>query len=95
MQRHRAGAIITAYPNDNDYATTLSVSDARWDGISYNVLTNLAYSSRVLSEKVVSARPPNLVELARAYNGNPDPNIRLPYGTRVQGWYNDLGSCGL
>jgi peptidoglycan hydrolase-like protein with peptidoglycan-binding domain len=87
--------IITAYPNDNDFTTTLSTSDARWDGISYNVLTNLAYSSRVLSEKVVTAQPPNLVELARAYNGNPDSSIRLPYGTRVQGWYNDLGSCGL
>jgi peptidoglycan hydrolase-like protein with peptidoglycan-binding domain len=87
--------IITAYPNDNDFSTTLGSSDARWDGISYNVLTNLAYSSRVLSEKVVSFSPPNLVELARAYNGNPDANIRLPYGTNVQRWYNELGSCGL
>jgi peptidoglycan hydrolase-like protein with peptidoglycan-binding domain len=88
------GQIITAYPNDNDN-TTLSDSDPRWDGISYNVLTNLAYSGRVLSEKVRTFSPPNLVELARAYNGNPDSSIRLPYGTAVQGWYNDLGGCGL
>lgn len=87
--------IITAYPNDNDFTTTLGSSDRRWDGISYNVLTNLAYSARVLSAKVVQNSPPNLVELARAYNGNPDSSIRLPYGTRVQGWYNDLGSCGI
>jgi hypothetical protein len=89
------GQIITAYPNDNDYSTTLGSSDARWDGISYNVLTNLTYSSRVLSAKVVQAAPSSLVELARAYNGNPDSSIRLPYGTAVQRWYDELGTCGL
>lgn len=87
--------IITAYPNDNDYATELATTDSRWDGITYNVLTNLTYSSRVLSAKVLESAPRSLVELARAYNGNPDPNIRLPYGTNVQRWYDELGACGL
>jgi Bacterial SH3 domain len=87
--------IITAFPNEGDFQTTLGVSDKRWDGISYNVLTNLSYSSRVLSEKVNSSSPPNLVELARAYNGNPDSSIRIPYGTKVQQHYSDLGTCGI
>ena len=87
--------IITAYPNDNDYSTRLSSSDARWDGISYNVLTNLTYSSRVLSAKILEAAPQSLVELARAYNGNPNPDVRLPYGTKVQRWYDELGACGV
>jgi hypothetical protein len=87
--------IITAFPNEGDFQTTLGVSDKRWDGISYNVLTNLAYSSRVLSEKVNNSSPPNLVELARAYNGNPDSSIRIPYGTKVQQHYTDLGTCGI
>lgn len=84
--------IITAIAPDR---TTLSTSDPRWAGITFNVLTNLSYSSRVLQAKIKETGPSvDLVELARAYNGNPNSGIRIPYGTKVDSHYQKLKSCG-
>jgi hypothetical protein len=90
--------IISAY---DDNLNAISNSDPRWEGITHNVLTNLMFGTRVLAEKVINRRSnpyytsDDLVGLARAYNGNSNSSIRIPYGTRVNGFYQDLGACGI
>ncbi len=83
--------IITAIkPNGG----TLSNTDPMWKGITFNVLTNLSYSSRVLQEKLrESGSGVDLITLARNYNGNPDASVRLPYGPAVKKWYEELLRC--
>ena len=84
--------IISAY--DANLAP-IGNSDRRWEGITHNVLTNLTFGTRVLAEKIQTNQSDTLVTLARAYNGNPDASIRIPYGTKVNGFYTELGSCGI
>lgn len=75
---------------------TLSNTDPMWKGITFNVLTNLSYSSRVLQAKLrESGSGVDLITLARNYNGNPDSSVRLPYGPAVKKWYEELLRCGL
>ena len=85
--------IITALKADG---SEIKGTDPAWKGITYNVLTNLSYSSRVLQAKIKeSGQGVDLITLARNYNGNPDLSVQLPYGPAVQGWYQQLKGCGL
>ncbi|MEN9811272.1 MAG: hypothetical protein RLZZ488_2839 [Pseudomonadota bacterium] len=81
------GQIITAF---DESGRVLSSSDRRWDGITFNVLTNLNYSVRVLSDK--TSRAGSLWDLAYRYNGS---NYARMYADKVVGFYSQLKSCGL
>lgn len=73
----------------------LSNTDPRWDGITFNVLTNLQYSSRILAGKVSAFSPKSVYELAVKYNGNAAGNTMYIYGRAVEKWYNKILQCGL
>jgi hypothetical protein len=82
------GQIITAVDeNGNSFGT----SDARWVGITHNILTNLKYSVRVISLKTGAAE--NLWKLAYLYNGH--PVWKWSYASAVEQNYKDLKACGL
>lgn len=81
------GQIITAF---DENGRVLSSSDRRWDGITFNILTNLNYSVRVLSDK--TSRAGSLWDLAYRYNGS---DVARRYADRVVGFYSQLKSCGL
>lgn len=66
--------------------------DKRWAGIHFNILTNLAYSSRIMERKLPAA---GLKELSSNYNGNPNLKIRLDYSVKVPQWYRKLEACKL
>ncbi|MEY3902172.1 MAG: hypothetical protein RL189_1478 [Pseudomonadota bacterium] len=81
------GQIITAF---DENGRLLSNSDHRWEGITFNVLTNLNYSVRVLSDK--TSRSGSLWDLAYRYNGSIYARM---YADKVVGFYSQLKSCGL
>jgi hypothetical protein len=81
------GQIITAIaPN----GASLSVSDRRWKGITFNILTNLQYSVRVIKAKL--PRSGSLWDLAYFYNGS---NAASSYANKVSDYYSQLKKCGL
>lgn len=85
--------IITAIAPNGE---VLSNSDKRWDNVTYNILSNLSYSSRIMERKIAAISGAyDLEALARAYNGNPNSSIRYSYGAKVVSYYNQLKSCGL
>lgn len=81
------GQIITAF---DENGKTLSSNDKRWEGITFNVLTNLNYSVRVLSVKTGQAS--SLWDLAYRYNGS---GLARSYADKVVGYYSNLKSCGI
>jgi hypothetical protein len=79
--------IITAIaPN----GARLGDSDSRWSGVTFNILTNLAYSVRVVEEKISSSG--TLYDLAYNYNGS---SGAARYASNVVKYYNQLKSCSL
>jgi hypothetical protein len=81
------GQIIDAF---DESGKKLSDSDPRWEGITFNILTNLTYSVRVLAVKTGMSR--DLYDLAYYYNGS---SGAAPYASAVVGFYNQLKGCGL
>ncbi|MFZ9520912.1 MAG: hypothetical protein ACO3A4_10585 [Silvanigrellaceae bacterium] len=81
------GQIITAI---DDRGRVLSSNDKRWEGITFNVLTNLNYSVRVLADKTGYSR--SLWDLAFRYNGS---GFARTYADKVVGYYAQLKQCGL
>lgn len=79
--------IITAI---DENGRMLSDSDSRWDGITFNILTNLKYSVRVVSEK--TSYSGSLYQLAYYYNGSATAS---DYARKVEGYYRDLLQCSL
>ncbi|MEY3901636.1 MAG: hypothetical protein RL189_942 [Pseudomonadota bacterium] len=79
--------IITAI---DENGRVLSDSDSRWDGITFNILTNLKYSVRVVSEKI--AYSDSLYQLAYYYNGS---STASDYARKVEGFYRELLQCRL
>jgi hypothetical protein len=81
------GQIITAF---DENGKLLSDNDRRWEGITFNILTNLNYSVRVLAVKTSQAS--SLWDLAYRYNGS---GLAKSYADKVVGYYTNLKSCGL
>jgi hypothetical protein len=81
------GQIITAI---DDRGRMLSSSDKRWEGITFNILTNLNYSVRVLADKSGYSR--SLWDLAYRYNGS---RYARMYADKVVGFYSQLKQCGI
>jgi hypothetical protein len=81
------GQIITAVDANG---VQISDTDKRWEGITYNILTNLTYSVRVLALKTGQSR--DLYDLAYYYNGSPHAST---YASNVVGFYKKLQACGL
>lgn len=81
------GQIITAI---DENGRVLGSQDRRWEGITFNILTNLNYSVRVLADK--SSRASSLWDLAYRYNGS---GYARMYADKVVGYYSNLKSCGL
>ncbi|NBO37025.1 hypothetical protein EBU99_00390 [bacterium] len=81
------GQIITAI---DENGRVLSSSDSRWEGISFNILTNLQYSLRVIADKTGYSN--SLWDLAFRYNGSVYARM---YAGNVVGYYANLKSCGL
>lgn len=82
--------IITAIAPAGEPA--MKDGDKRWAGIHFNILTNLAYSSRIMERKLPAT---SLKELASNYNGNPNLNVRSDYSVKVPQWYHKLEACKL
>lgn len=80
------GQIITAI---DENGRTLSTTSPRWDGITFNILTNLRYSVRVLEQK--SRFSSNLYNLAVNYNGHPDHKYK--YADSVHRYYRQYEAC--
>lgn len=81
------GQIITAI---DENGAPLSNSDRRWRGITFNILTNLTYSVRVIAQKTPMSG--SLYDLAYYYNGS---SGAAQYASNVVGFYQDLKGCGL
>jgi hypothetical protein len=81
------GQIITAVDANG---IQLSDNDKRWEGITFNILTNLTYSVRVLALKTGQSR--DLYDLAYYYNGS---EHAAKYASNVVGFYKQLQGCGL
>lgn len=81
------GQIITAF---DERGRLLESNDKRWEGITFNILTNLNYSVRVLADKTGSSS--SLWDLAYRYNGS---GYARPYADKVVGFYSKLKSCGI
>jgi hypothetical protein len=81
------GQIITAF---DENGKLLASRDRRWEGITFNILTNLNYSVRVLADKTAQAG--NLWDLAYRYNGS---GFARSYADKVVGYYSSLKGCGL
>jgi hypothetical protein len=81
------GQIITAVDANGNQ---LSDSDKRWEGITFNILTNLTYSVRVLALKTGQSN--DLYDLAYYYNGSPHAST---YASNVLSFYKQLQGCGL
>lgn len=79
--------IISAYAPDG---SPLRTNDTRWEGITFNILTNLHYSVRVISVKIPNAS--SLYDLAYAYNGSGSAGS---YASNVVSYYGQLQRCGL
>lgn len=81
------GQIITAV---DVTGKEIPPNDPRWAGVTFNILTNLTYSVRVIALKIPNAN--NLRSLAYYYNGSSGADA---YADRVVGYYNQLKQCGL
>jgi hypothetical protein len=81
------GQIITAIDSSG---RIMSDSDSRWSGITFNILTNLAYSVRVVAEKTSYSN--SLYTLAYNYNGSSGASA---YASAVVDYYERLKGCGL
>lgn len=79
--------IITAITPSGE---SLADTDKRWAGISFNILTNLLHSSRIMQQKLPAT---DLESLASNYNGHPDLQLRVDYGIQVTKWYHQIQSC--
>lgn len=85
--------VIDAYTSAGE---KLPTTDKRWDGVAFNILTNLSYSSRIMERKLAGMRNGgDLRTLAERYNSNPDLSIRYAYGANVPKWYHLLEACRL
>lgn len=80
--------VLTALDNQGQL---LNEKDARWQGIAFNVVTNLSYSLRLLAVKIDElGGNPTLTALARYYNGSRRQN---EFARAVVRHYNTLGQC--
>lgn len=82
------GQIITAV---DENGTRISDFDKRWEGITFNILTNLKYSVRVVAMKLGMSA--SLRDLAYYYNG--DPRYQTQYASDVVANYAALQRCKL
>jgi len=82
------GQIITAIDRNGN---SLSNGDPKWRGVTHNILTNLAYSVRVVAAKTDMSN--SLWDLAFYYNGS--PAHQNAYASNVVGFYGQLQKCGL
>lgn len=74
-------------PGDQGYS-----NHSAWNGITFNVLTNLKYSARVLASKV-NGSDLSFHAAAQLYNGS---STAVEYAERVHHYYSQLkSSCGM
>ncbi len=77
--------------DDKGKDITTQIYSPLWAGITHNILTNLKYSVRVLSEKTKISK--DLWELAFNYNGS--PQWQRAYADEVESNYKKLKACDL
>jgi hypothetical protein len=73
-------------------ARPLASDSPSWRAITHNILSNVAFSARVLADKIGFA-PSDLRGMAWHYNGN--PKKRSTYASRVVASYEELERCDL